>query len=50
VVLGFGIFLVNPGYMEKLWQTDIGLNLLYGAAMGTLLGGLIIRKIVNVRI
>ncbi|MEO5926635.1 MAG: type II secretion system F family protein [Bryobacteraceae bacterium] len=50
VVLGFSIFLVNPTYMEKLWQTDVGLNLLYGATVGTLIGGLIIRKIVNVRV
>ena len=50
VVLGFAIFLVNPGYMEKLWQTDIGLKLLYSAAGMTLTGGLIIRKIVNVKI
>ncbi len=50
VILGFGIFLVNPGYMEKLWQTDVGITLLYSATMMTLIGGLIIRRIVNVRV
>jgi tight adherence protein B len=50
VVLGFAIFLVNPGYMERLWQTSTGLTMLYSAAVMTLIGGLIIRRIVNVRI
>jgi tight adherence protein B len=50
VILGFLIFLVNPEYMEKLWQTDVGVKLLYSATMMTLVGGLIIRKIVNVRV
>ncbi|MEP6961030.1 MAG: type II secretion system F family protein [Acidobacteriota bacterium] len=49
VALGFGMFLVNPNYMEKLWQNEVGLKLIYAAATMTFLGGLIIRKIINVR-
>jgi tight adherence protein B len=50
VLLGFGIYLVNPLYMAKLWQHPLGVKLLYTSGVMTLLGGLIIRKIVNVRI
>jgi len=50
VILGFGIYVVNPEYMSKLWQNPLGVKLLYASGVMTLLGGLIIRKIVNVRI
>ncbi len=50
VALGFGIFLVNPEYIQRLWQNDVGVKLLYTSAVMTVLGGLIIRKIINVRI
>lgn len=50
VILGFGLYLVNPEYMSKLWQHPLGVKLLYSAGGMMLFGGLIIRKIVNVRI
>jgi len=50
IILGFAIYVFNPSYMEKLWQTETGLTLLYSAAGMTVIGGLIIRKIVNVKI
>jgi tight adherence protein B len=50
VVLGCGIFLVNPEYIQRLWQNEMGVKLLYTSAVMTVLGGLIIRKIINVRI
>jgi tight adherence protein B len=50
VVLGFLLYLFNPENMSLLWQRPVGLKLLYGAAAMTLMGALIIRKIVRVRI
>ena len=50
VILGFGIFLVNPEYMQALWQNPTGVKLMYTASIMTLIGGLIIRKIVKIRI
>jgi len=47
VILGIGLYLLNPDTMSLLWKRDIGLKLLYAAATMTLIGGLIIRKIVN---
>jgi tight adherence protein B len=50
VVLGLGIYLVNPGNMSLLWRRPIGLKMLYSAAILTIIGALIIRKIVRVRV
>ena len=50
VFLGIGLYLLNPEHMSVLWQTKIGVKLLYTAAVMTLIGGLIIRHIVNIRI
>ncbi len=50
IVLGFAIVLVNPTYMQRLWQTDVGVKMLYSAGIMTVIGGLLIRKIINVRI
>jgi tight adherence protein B len=50
VVLGFGLYLVNPDHMSVLWHNPIGIKLMYAAVIMTVIGGLIIRKIVNIRI
>jgi tight adherence protein B len=50
VVLGFLLYLVNPETMRVMWTRPIGLELLYGAAIMTIIGGLIIRKIVNMEV
>jgi tight adherence protein B len=50
VVLGFALYMVNPEHMSILWQSPVGLNLIYAAAIMIVIGGLIIRKIVNIRI
>jgi tight adherence protein B len=50
LVLGVGLYLVNPESMSLLWKRPIGLKLLYAASAMTVIGGLIIRKIVRVRI
>ncbi len=50
VILGFGLYMVNPEHMSVLWQDKLGLKLIYAAVIMTLIGALIIRKIVNIRI
>jgi tight adherence protein B len=50
VILGIALYLLNPETMSLLWQRPIGLKILYGAVCMTVTGGLIIRKIVNVRV
>ena len=47
VVLGFLLYLVNPELMSNLWKKDLGIKLLYLAGSMIVIGGLIIRKIVN---
>ncbi|MGA2671604.1 MAG: type II secretion system F family protein [Terracidiphilus sp.] len=45
--LGFALYLVNPELMSVLWTRPVGVMLLYIAAGMMVVGGLIIRKIVN---
>ena len=47
VILGIGLYLVNPESMSLLWTRAIGVKLLYLSGSMTLVGALIIRKIVN---
>jgi Flp pilus assembly protein TadB len=39
--------MVNPDLMSNLWKKDLGLKLLYAAGGMIFIGGMIIRKIVN---
>ena len=48
--LGIALFFVNPDMMSILWTRQIGIKLLWAAVGMTLLGGLIIRKIVNMEV
>jgi tight adherence protein B len=50
VVLGIGLYLVNPETMSLLWRRDLGRELLYSAAVMTIVGALVIRKIVNMEV
>jgi tight adherence protein B len=50
VVLGIVLYLLNPDTMSLLWKREIGIKLLYAAATMTVIGGLIIRKIVNMEV
>lgn len=50
VALAFLLYLMNPEQESLLWTTALGLKLLYGSVVMTILGGLIIRKIVRIRI
>jgi tight adherence protein B len=50
VVLGIALYLVNPDTMSLLWHRDLGIKLLYSAGAMTLVGALVIRKIVNMEV
>jgi tight adherence protein B len=50
LVLGVALYLLNPKQMSLLWERPIGLKMLYGSAIMTFIGGLIIRKIVRVEV
>jgi tight adherence protein B len=47
IVLGLGLYLINPAHMSLLWTRPIGIKLLYTSAVMTIIGSLIIRKIVR---
>jgi tight adherence protein B len=46
-VLGCAIYFINPHMMSLLWTKELGQKLLYAAGTLTVIGGFIIRKIVN---
>jgi tight adherence protein B len=50
VILGFLLYLVNPKHISLLWTRPLGLKMLYTATVMTVVGGLIIRKIVRIRV
>lgn len=47
VALGFLLYFVNPHMMSLLWTKPMGVKMLYAASGMIVVGGLIIRKIVN---
>ncbi len=47
IVLGCALYFVNPDMMSILWKRDIGIKLLYAAGAMIIIGGLVIRKLVN---
>lgn len=47
VVLAALLYTINPKMMSLLWTTKIGVELIYAAAGMIFIGGMIIRKIVN---
>jgi tight adherence protein B len=50
VILGFLLYLVNPKNMSLLWTHPMGVKMLYTSAVMTIVGALIIRKIMRIRI
>ena len=50
VVLGFLMYLVNPKHMSLLWTRPMGLKMIYASVGMTVVGALIIRKIVRIRV
>jgi tight adherence protein B len=47
VFLGVGLYMINPAGMSILWTRPIGIKLLYLSGTMTIIGALIIRKIVR---
>ena len=47
IVLGIGLYFINPTSMSLLWTRAIGIKLLYLSGTMTIIGALIIRKIVR---
>jgi tight adherence protein B len=47
IALGCALYFINPKMMSLLWQREMGVKLLYAAGGLIVIGGLIIRKIVN---
>ena len=50
VVLGLLLYLVNAQGISTLWTNPLGLKMLYASSVMTIIGGLIIRKIVRIRV
>ena len=50
IVLGLALWVVNPKTMSLLWTNPLGLKLMYVAGGMMVLGGLIIRQIVNMEV
>jgi Flp pilus assembly protein TadB len=44
------MYFVNPDGMSILWKRPIGLKLLYAAVSMDIVGALIIRKVVRIRV
>jgi tight adherence protein B len=50
VVLGLLLYMVNPDHLSLLWKKPIGVKMLYTASIMTVIGALIIRKIIRIRV
>jgi tight adherence protein B len=48
LVLGLGLYFISPDTMSLLWKRDIGIKLMWASAIMTVIGALIIRKIVDI--
>jgi tight adherence protein B len=48
--LGVALYLVNPQMMSLLWTRPLGVKLLYMSGILTVIGALVIRKIVNMQV
>lgn len=50
IILGLALYAINPEFMSILWTHDIGIKMLWAAAIMIIIGGMIIRKIVNMEV
>jgi tight adherence protein B len=50
LILGCLLFIVRPDFIAVLWRNPTGLKMLYAACVMTLLGALVIRKIIQIRV
>ena len=52
--LPFGLFVmmlnIKPDYVEKLWTHELGIKMSVGALIAQLIGALVIKKIVNIKV
>jgi len=48
--LGIALYVVNPSFMRILWTDPLGLKMLWTAFGMLVVGGLIIRHIVNMEV
>lgn len=50
ILLGMALYMINPKGISLLWKRQLGIYLLYYAGISNVIGGLIIRKIVNMEV
>ena len=50
IVLGFGLWIINPENESMLWRREIGIKLLIGAGVSLVIGSAIIQKIVRLKV
>ena len=50
IVLGIGLYMVNPDSMSLLWKRELGIKLLYAAGAMIVIGSIIIQKIVRMEV
>jgi tight adherence protein B len=54
IALPFGLFFfmlnTNPAYVSKLWMTDVGQKMSIFAIIMQIVGALVIRKIINIKV
>lgn len=50
VGLGFVMYLLNPGYISRMWQDVCGLLMLFTGAIMIFMGYLVIRRITNIEV
>lgn len=50
LILGVGLYMINPEQMSLLWRRPIGVKLLYASGTSTTIGMLIIRRIIRVQV
>lgn len=50
LILGIALYLLDPKHMSLLWKRHIGRELLWASVIMTIIGALIIRKIVNMEV
>jgi tight adherence protein B len=50
MALGVGLYLLNPEHMSILWQRPIGMKMIYASVVMTIVGALIIRRIIRIEI
>ena len=54
ILLPFSLFLlmlyIKPDYVEKLWTHELGIKMSVGALIAQLIGALVIKKIVNIKV